>query len=108
MTDPAYPFANHRRWFRAAAMPNGDVQFGVAGPLVFLCEQRGHCADRVKYLTQGEAEQLRDALDAALRAFALGAEMAVSEAPRPANLPYPFRDHSSLADNGFFDEREVA
>jgi hypothetical protein len=91
----SHPWAGNPRVFRAAAMPNGDARFGIAGELVFLCEKRGHCTDKVKYLSRAEAEQLRGEIDNALKAFDLARGLAVSVASRS---PYPFRDHRSLAE----------
>lgn len=106
-----YPFAGHPRQFVAAAMPNGDARSGVAGPLVFVCEQRGGCIDRPKYLSRAEAEQLHSALGVALRTFARAAEMAQpgrnSDAPAAYLGPYPIRDHGTLADHGFCDADET-
>ncbi|MEQ5789060.1 hypothetical protein J3454_14280 [Erythrobacter sp. NFXS35] len=96
--DSSHPYAGNPRKFAAAAMPNGDARFGVEGPLVFLSEQRGGCVDRPKILTKAEAEQLRDQLDSALRAFGMAESMAEGFAARPASGPYPFRDHRTLAD----------
>jgi hypothetical protein len=93
--DPSQPHAGNPRRFVAVAMPNGDAQFGVDGPLVFLTEQRGLCQDRPKFLTRAEAEQLRDALSAALQAFDLAKDLAhaVAGVDRPVAYtgPYPIR-----------------
>lgn len=123
--DPSHPHAGNPRTFLAAAMPNGDARFGIEGELVFLCEQRGGCVDRLKYLSRAEAEQLRDALHDALRSLGraaamspdprigsgvLEAEMAEpsTAAPRAYRGPYPIRDGGTLADLGFCDEVEAA
>jgi hypothetical protein len=119
--DQSYPYAGNPRTFRAVAMPNGDARFGVAGPLVFLAEQRASASssgavgreefvDRPKFLTRDEAEQLRDELGAALRCFDLAKELArdVAALPRAYRGPYPIRDHGTLADNGFLDDAEAA
>jgi hypothetical protein len=104
--DPSHPWAGHPRTFRAVAMPNGDARFGVAGPLVFLCEQRGGCVDRPKYLSRAEAEQLRDELNAALAAPDLARQLsqdiaaAIAERPRAYTGPYPIRG-ATLAEVGF-------
>lgn len=104
MSKDSYPFAGNPRMFRAVAMPNGDARYGIEGQLVFVCEQRGGCVDRPKFLSRAEAEQLHAALDAALRTFALGAELAADpdrassgsavgeqERARPYLGPYPIR-----------------
>ena len=101
--DPQYPWSNQPRRFHAFAKPNGDARFGIAGQLVCLAEQRGHCVDRVKYLSRAEAEELRDELSAALRAFDLAKELAravVSALPSAVacRAPYPFRDHRTVAE----------
>lgn len=95
MKDPAYPWQGNPRRFLAIAMPNGDRRFGIEGELVFLSEKRGHCRDRLKFLSRAEAEQLRDEINAALRAFDAAKEMATAIACR---APYPFRDHRTLAE----------
>ena len=95
-TQPIY--AGHPRRFVAAAMPQGDPAFGVAGPLVFLVEQRGEQQDRPKFLTCEEAAQLRDQLDAALRAFSLGAALAAPSERPVAAVGYPFRGHRTVAE----------
>ena len=101
--DPAYPWAGNPRLFRAVAMPNGDARFGVAGQLVFVAEQRGHCTDRPKYLSRTEAEQLRDELSAALRCFDVAKDLArdvaaeIGDRPRAYTGPYPIRG-KTLAD----------
>lgn len=106
----SHSWAGNPRVFRAAAMPNGDAQFGIEGPLVFLCEQRGGCVDRPKYLSRAEAEQLRDELTTALRTFGVAKELArdVADHPRAYRGPYPIRDHGTLADQGFCAESEAA
>jgi hypothetical protein len=103
MKDPAYPYAGNPRQFLAVAMPNGDARFGIEGPLVFLSEKRGSCTDRPRFLSRGEAEQLRDALDAALQTFDVGRVLSAivgdaDDCPKPARAPYPFRDHRTLAE----------
>ena len=101
--DPCYPWEGNPRRFVAVAMPNGDGRFGVLGELVFLSEQRGHCVDRPKYLSRAEAEQLRDELTAALRAFDAAKDLArdvaaeIAERPRAYTGPYPIRG-KTLAD----------
>lgn len=112
--DPAYPYAGNPRRFVAVAMPNGDAMFGVEGQLVFLTEQRGQCQDRPKFLTRVEAEQLRDALDAALQYFGMAAAMSEFFTERDANPdrpcaytgPYPVRG-ATLADLGFANATEA-
>lgn len=89
--DPAHPYAGNPRRFVAVAMPNGDAQFGVSGPLVFLTEQRGHCQDRPKFLALAEAQQLHAALGEALATFAHGAMMASDDRPQAYAGPYPIR-----------------
>lgn len=108
--DQSHPWASNPRRFAAVAMPNGDAMFGIEGQLVFLSEQRGGCVDRPKFLSRAEAEQLRDELTSALRAFDLAGAMAdhFADAPRAYAGPYPIRDHGSLADHGFCDESEAA
>lgn len=106
--DQSHPYAGNPRRFAAAAMPNGDVRFGVEGPLVFLSEQRGGCVDRPKILTKAEAEQLRDQLNSALRAFGLAEAMAEGFAARAATAPYPFRDHRTLAELETSTQEEAA
>lgn len=99
----SYPYAGNPRVFRAVAMPNGDAQFRVEGPLVFLCEQRGGCQDRPKFLSRAEAEQLRDELSAALRCFDVAKDLArdvaaeIGDRPRAYTGPYPIRG-KTLAD----------
>ncbi len=83
----SHPYAGNPRQFVAVAMPNGDAQFGVDGQLVFLCEQRGGCQDRPKFLTVAEAEQLRAALDDALRTFPMAKTMASPDFPRAYRAP---------------------
>lgn len=92
-TNPAYPWADNPRVFRAVAMPNGYARFGVAGQLVMLCEQRRQSPDGLRFLSRAEAEQLRDEIDAALRAFDIAKDLARGVACRS---PYPFRDHRTL------------
>jgi hypothetical protein len=87
--DPAYPYAGNPRRFVSVAMPNGDAMFGIEGQLVFLTEQRGQCQDRPKFLTRAEAEQLRDALDAAIRSFGMAAAMSEHFAERDADPDRP-------------------
>jgi hypothetical protein len=106
--DQSHPWAGYPRVFRAAAVPNGDARFGVEGPLVFLCEQRGGCVDRAKYLSRAEAEQLHRELDAALRVFAVGPALAGADRPTAYRGPYPIRDHGTLADLGFLDDEVAA
>lgn len=114
--DQSYPYAGNPRVFAAVAMPNGDAQFGVHGPLVFLSERRGGCVDRPKFLTRAEAEQLRDALHDALRSFGHAAALAARSDPPPETKcapcaylgPYPIRDHGTLADHGFCKRGEAA
>ncbi len=107
-----YPWAGHPRVFRAVAMPNGDARFGVSGQLVMLCEQRGKCQDRPRILSRAEAEQLRDEIGAALRAFDLAKDFARGVATevgaRAATAPFPFHDHRTLAEAGFADTPEAA
>lgn len=103
----SHPYAGNPRQFVAAAMPNGDALFGVEGPLVFLCEQRGGCQDRPKFLTIAEAEQLRVALDDALRTFARAEAMADLERPRAYTGPYPIRG-ASLAEVDAAERGEAA
>lgn len=102
MDGRAFPFAGNPRTFRAVAMPNGDARFGVEGQLVFLCEQRGHSTDKVKYLSRAEAEQLHAELGHALAAFSLAKDFAGGIAAeigaRASTAPYPFRDHRTLAE----------
>lgn len=105
--DQSHPYAGNPRRFVAVAMPNGDAMFGIEGQLVFLTEQRGQCQDRPKFLTRAEAEQLRDALDAALQSFGMAAAMseffaereADDDRPRAYTGPYPIRG-STLAEVG--------
>ena len=98
----AYPWAGNPRTFRAVAMPNGDKRFSIEGELVFLCEKRGHCVDRRKFLSRAEAEALRDELSAALRCFDVAKELAadVAALPRACTAPFPIRG-ATLADVGF-------
>lgn len=113
-----YPWAGKPRTFRAVAMPNGDARLGVAGQLVLLVEQREGAQDRPRFLTRAEAEQLRDELDAGLRAFDLAKDLAREVVGPTAALleakgiacraPYPFRDHRTLAEAGFADTPEAA
>lgn len=113
-----YPWAGKPRTFRAVAMLNGDARFGVSGQLVMLVEQRERAQDRPRFLTRAEAEQLRDELDAGLRAFDLakdfarevvGPTAALLEAKGVAcRARYPFRDHRTLAEAGFADTPEAA
>lgn len=90
------------------AMPNGDrrTDARIAGPLVFLREQRGAHKDPGVILTLAEAQQLHDELGRALRAFDLAREMAAEVAaelgdrPRPYVGPYPIRGQGTLAEVG--------
>lgn len=98
-----YPWAGHPRHFTAAAMPQGDSQFGVRGEMVMLVEDRGAAIPKTRLLARCEAEELVAALTGALRVFTLGPEL--SEAlsgggmsPRACTARYPFRDHRTMAD----------
>ena len=104
------------RQFYAFARPNGDAVAGISGPLVEVHERllqpgRGRRSLRsVRVLSHAEAAQLHYELGEALRAFDLVKQMAVVVADRPRACadPYPFRDHGTLADHGFIDEREAS
>lgn len=114
--DQRHPYASKRRVFHAVAMPQGDLQFGVAGPLVQVMQYQdadddvpGYAINRLMIFTRAEAQQLRDQLGAALRAFDLLAEQAgVPDHPRPYHGPYPIRDHGTLADHGFVEGSSLA
>jgi hypothetical protein len=97
-------------------MPNGDARFKIKGQLVFLKEQRIGINEPRRILTRAEAEQLRDELNAALRAFdvakyfareIVGPTAALLEA-KACRSPYPFRDHRTLQETGFGDTSEAA
>ncbi len=104
----AYPFKGNPRVFRAVAMPNGDAHYGIEGPLVFLCEQRGHCQDRPKFLSLAEARQLHAALGQALGTFAVGAALAEDgDRPRAYTGPFPIRG-PSLAEVDALAQGEAA
>lgn len=104
----AYPFKGNPRVFRAAAMPNGDARYGIEGPLVFLCEQRGHCQDRPKFLSLAEAQQLHAVLGEALGTFAVAATLAADvDRPRAYTGPWPIRG-PSLAEVDALDCGEAA
>ena len=94
-------YAGHPRRFIAAAMPQGDVAFGVAGPLVQVVQLAvvpGHKVESLMMFTREEAAQLRDQLDAALRAFSLGAALVCQNERPVAAVGYPFRGHRTVAD----------
>lgn len=90
------------RDFRAFARPQGDPAAGITGPLVEVQERCEGFLARVRLLPIAEATQLRDELDAALRAFTLARELAegVAGLPRADSAPFPLRG-VTLADVGF-------
>lgn len=97
--DIDYPWQGQPRAFTAAAMPNGDPQFGVSGQLVLVIESRGGGVPRQKLYSREEAAQLYDQLRQALGAFALGERYDADreDCPRAACGPFPF-NHRSLAE----------
>lgn len=116
MTD--YPWANAPRRYYANAMPSGDPKNGVPGPIVAVREHtqgagRGGALRTVeikeKLYSKDEAEQLRDELNRALRAFELAERLArdvayeVAGAPRAYPGPWPIKG-KTLAEVGFEGE----
>lgn len=90
-----YPWEGQPRHFTAAAMPQGDPQFGVEGHLVLVIESRGGAIPRQKLYSRAEAAQLYDQLRQALGAFTLGESLA--QEPGGAHGPFPF-NHRSMAE----------
>ena len=146
MADQLHPYAGVPRVFRASAMPQGDRRFGVEGPLVSVREyygaasssaavgQQERSAVRERLWSRAEAAQLRDELNAALRALDVAEMMAEAaeridigrlhsealeleiktevifaertERPRAFTGPYPIRTGGTIAEVGFEGERQ--
>lgn len=99
-----YPWEGQPRRFTAAAMPQGDPQFGVDGPLVLVIENRGGALPRQRLFSRDEAAQLYDQLRQALGTFVLGESL--TQEPAPAHGPFPY-NHRSM-DEVIAAEREQA
>ena len=99
MADASHPYPDPPRQFVAAAMPQGDRQRGVPGPLVMLTETGTRLRiERMRLLSENEARAMRDALSSALRDLECGRRWDAEGKPVASRGHYPFTGHRSLAD----------
>ncbi len=90
------------RTFEAVASPKAPHDVHIDGPCVSVMTTSLNELRSVQVLRKCEAEDLRDRLNAALRALEIGAEFDSQKAEngraRPHRGPWPIRNHRTLAE----------
>lgn len=101
MSQPKFHYSP-LRIFEAVASPKAPHDVQIDGPCVTLMMCSLNEVRSVQVLRRCEAEDLRDQLDAALRALDAGArfdaEAAEAGPARPHRGPWPMRNHRTLAE----------
>lgn len=107
MTQPKFNYSPLRT-FEAVASPQAPHDVHLDGPCVSVMTSSLNMLHSVQVLRRCEAEDLRDRLDAALRALDAGerfdADAAMAGPARAHRGPWPMRNHRTLAE---VDEAEV-